>query len=189
MPRNKQVDTYIAKSPAFAQPILTKLRTLFHKAVPQLEEQIKWGIPSFERHGNLAMTAAFKQHVRWGFWKAKLIKGAPSMGGAKLTSVKELPPDKTIIAWTKQAAALNESGVQAPNRAKKPAPKLPRDLAAAVKKHPKAAATYKEFSPSCQREYVEWITDAKQAETRQRRIDQTIAWLSQGKKRNWKYEC
>ena len=52
----------------------------------------------------------------------------------------------------------------------------------------KAATTFENFSPSHQREYVEWIIDAKREETRQKRLQQTIAWLAEGKPHNWKYQ-
>jgi len=35
---------------------------------------------------------------------------------------------------------------------------------------------------------VEWITEAKPEETRVRRLAQAIAWMVEGKIRNWKYE-
>ena len=44
------------------------------------------------------------------------------------------------------------------------------------------------FAPSHRREYLEWITGAKQAATRERWIAQAVEWLAEGKKRNWKYE-
>jgi uncharacterized protein YdeI (YjbR/CyaY-like superfamily) len=60
-------------------------------------------------------------------------------------------------------------------------------LKSALKKNAKAAATFEKFSPSHRREYIEWITEAKRDETRQKRLDTTIAWLTEGKARNWKY--
>jgi len=49
------------------------------------------------------------------------------------------------------------------------------------------AKAFKAFSPSHQREYVEWLTDAKGEDTRARRLATAIAWIAQGKPRNWKY--
>ena len=85
--------------------------------------------------------------------------------------------------------ALNEQGVKVPRpaRKKRPPPKAPADLVAAFRKFPKAKATYEALSPSQQREYVEWISEAKQDATRQKRLATTIDWLAQGKPRNWKY--
>jgi len=192
-----QVDAYIAKAPLFAQPILIKLRGLFHRACPDIEEKLKWGVPSFEYKGMVGGMAAFKKHMTWGFWKTKLLKDpkgileghAGSMGGGKLTDVSQLPADEDIIKLITQAVELNEKGVKLarPTAKKRPAPKTPPDLAAALKKSPRARASFDAFSPSHKRDYIEWITEAKQEETRKRRLAQAIEWMAQGKPRNWKY--
>jgi uncharacterized protein YdeI (YjbR/CyaY-like superfamily) len=160
-----------------------------------VEETFKWGVPFFLHRGTLGGMAGFKKHASWGLWKAKLIKPptgakAPFMNAAKLSDVSELPSDAAMLAMMKQAVALNEGGkeVKRAPRAKKPPPKVPADLAAALKKSSKAAATLKAFSPSHQREYVDWITEAKQPQTRDRRIKQAIELMSAGKSRNWKYQ-
>jgi uncharacterized protein YdeI (YjbR/CyaY-like superfamily) len=44
------------------------------------------------------------------------------------------------------------------------------------------------LSPSQQREYVDWITEAKQDSTRAKRLATAVEWLAEGKRRNWKYE-
>jgi uncharacterized protein YdeI (YjbR/CyaY-like superfamily) len=108
----------------------------------------------------------------------------------RVTSLKDLPGDKALIRYIKQAAKLNESDEPARPRPKsKPRPELPAPdgLAAALKRNKAAAATFKGFSPSCRREYVEWIADAKRDETRQKRITTAVEWLAEGKQRNWKY--
>jgi uncharacterized protein YdeI (YjbR/CyaY-like superfamily) len=66
--------------------------------------------------------------------------------------------------------------------------KTPASLKAALAKNKKASATYDTFAPSCKREYVEWITEAKTDETRAKRVASAVAWMAEGKKRNWKYE-
>src|SRR3954470_22886566 len=121
--RSLQVDEYIASAAPFAQPILKKLRTLFHRACPQIEETLKWGKPTFTYHGIVGGMAAFKQHVGWGLWKGKLLK-APAgaigskassiMSGGKPTDLSQLPPDDVLIDLIRQAAALNEAGVKIP---------------------------------------------------------------------------
>ena len=58
---------------------------------------------------------------------------------------------------------------------------------AALKKNKKALATYEQFPPGQKREYVEWITEAKQEATRQKRLATAVEWMSEGKPRNWKY--
>jgi len=81
--------------------------------------------------------------------------------------------------------------VPAPRKTKhapKPAPGMHPEFAAALGKAPKAKAMLDGFPPSAQREYLEWISEAKQDSTRQKRIGDAIQWLSEGKRRNWKYE-
>lgn len=196
--KNPAVDAYIAKAQPFARPILTHLRRLVHRACPQVEESIKWGVPHFGHQGPLAMMAAFKEHASFGFWKQRLMadparifpkRGESSMGGRKVRSLRDLPSDRVLLGYLHAAIRLNEQGAKLPRSAKKkPPPKLPPDLAAALKKHPKAKATYDAFPPSKRRDYVEWITSAKQAATRERRLATAIEWLAAGKSRNWKYE-
>jgi len=201
-----RIDAYIAKSAPFAQPVLTHLRALVHKACPEAVEEIKWGRPFFLHCGTiLCNISAFKAHCSFGFWGAEIgrvlrkdgVLQAGGMGSlGRITSVKNLPPEKQLLAYIRQAAALIESG-QGENRivvarrvVKKPKPPVepPPEFTAALKKNKAAQAEYAAFSPSCQREYVEWIADAKRPETRERRIAQALEWIAEGKQRNWKYQ-
>jgi len=111
----------------------------------------------------------------------------------RITSVKDLPSEKVLLGYVKEAARLDKTGIKGemkpPNPKPKPAAVAPGGLIALLKKNEKAAAMFERFSPSRRREYIEWITEAKREETRQKRLEQTIAWLAEGKSRNWKYEA
>ena len=194
---NTKVDAYIAKQADFAKPILTHFRKLVHETCPDVTEAIKWGMPSFEYHGILCGMAAFKKHAAFGFWKHDLVVGKDTrsreaMGSfGRLTSVDQLPTKKQFAAWMKIAMKLNEDGVKTPTARKsapKPPPQTPDDLAAALEKNGAAQTTFDAFPPGCKREYIEWIVEAKREETRAKRLAQTVQWLAEGKRRNWKYE-
>ena len=197
MPRIAEVDAYIEKAQPFAQPILRKLREVIHKACPDIEEKIKWGVPAFDFKGPLCGMAAFKAHASFGFWKAKLMKDPHGlfkadekggMWGARIATVKELPPKKKKNKTIKKTDTLNEKGVKATREAtSKPVPKMPADMQAALKKNNAALKTFEAFPPSHKREYIEWITEAKQEATRDKRLKQAIEWMAEGKPRNWKY--
>jgi uncharacterized protein YdeI (YjbR/CyaY-like superfamily) len=73
-------------------------------------------------------------------------------------------------------------------KAPKPPVEAPAEFTAALKKNKAANAAYAALSPSCKREYAEWIAEAKRPETRQRRIAQAVEWIAEGKQRNWKYQ-
>jgi uncharacterized protein YdeI (YjbR/CyaY-like superfamily) len=200
---NPKVDTYIAKAQPFAQPILTHIRELVHKACPDVEEAIKWGMPFFVLRGViLGHIAAFKQHCAIGFWGPEMRAilrqdglltedGMGSLG--KVASLKDLPADKNLLNYYRQAAGFVASGqrtksIVRPRKAAKPAPEVPAELAAALKKNKAAAKVFADFSAACKREYTDWIAEAKRTETREKRIATAIEWIAQGKQRNWKYQ-
>jgi uncharacterized protein YdeI (YjbR/CyaY-like superfamily) len=193
-----RVDAYISKAADFAQPILTHLRSLVHKSCPEAQEIMKWSFPHFDYKGMMCSMAAFKQHCAFNFWKQSLMKDAKkllenreeAMGSfGRICSLKDLPSDKVIIGYIKEAMQLNDAEI----KVKKAKPtekkelKIPTYISSAIKKNKKAFTTFENFSSSNRREYVDWITEAKTEETRNKRLAQAIEWLSEGKIRNWKY--
>lgn len=196
-----RIDAYIAKSAEFARPILVHLREAVHAACPEAEETLKWGAPSFTYRGKiLCGMAAFKQHAAFNFWQGALVVGpdrsaadarATAMGQfGRLTRVADLPGKRELASYIKQAAKLIEEGVKtsATKDAKPKSPmRVPEDLAAALAGNAKACATFDGFPPSQRREYVDWLSEAKRDDTRQRRLVQAVEWLAEGKPRNWKY--
>ena len=193
--QDPRIDAYIAASAEFARPILEEIRKRVHAACPQVEETIKWGMPNFVHAGGiLCGMAAFKQHASFGFWKHALVMGEAERDGmgsyGRLASMRDLPPRTRMQADLKKAMRLNEDGVKPERRkpASKPVPEIPGDLAAALDKDKAAKATFDGFPPSCKREYIEWIVEAKREETRAKRLAQAVEWMAEGKRRNWKYE-
>ena len=195
--KDPRVDAYIASSPEFAQPILTRVREVVHEACPEVEETIKWRMPAFEYKGPFCGMAAFKQHAVFGFWKHKLVVGADrkaetAMGSfGCLKSLEDLPSRKTLVALVKKAKKLNDEGVKVvrdkTTKNKKRAAMHP-ELKAALAKSKKAQASFDAFPPSAQYEYVEWVAEAKADDTRARRVAQAVEWMAQGKRRHWKYQ-
>jgi uncharacterized protein YdeI (YjbR/CyaY-like superfamily) len=193
-----RIDAYIARSAEFARPLLAHLRAVVHAACPDVEETLKWGMPSFTYRGRiLCNMAAFKQHASFGFWQgARIVEAAgerseEAMGQfGRITRLADLPGQRELAGYITQAMALIDGGSRRPaTKAAAPKPPLavPADLAAALKGDAKARATFDGFAPGYRRDYIEWITEAKREETRQRRLEQTIEWLAEGKTRNWKY--
>jgi len=203
---NPKVDAYLAKVQPFAQPIMTHLRQLVHKACPEIEETIKWSRPFFEYRGAiLCNMSAFKEHCSFGFWGEEIgavlreagVVAEDGMGSlGRITSVADLPSDKQMLGWIRQAAAFVDNGqytspIAARRKVVKPhksALETPAEFAAALRRNKKASAVFAAFSPSCKREYLEWIADAKRPETRDKRIVTAVEWIAEGKQRNWKYQ-
>ena len=149
--------------------------------------------------------AAFKHHCSFGFWGGEMAAvmkqdGREGEGGAKgsrgafgrIVSVADLPSNKEMVGYIKQAIAFTEITADAPKAAKTRKPKLEAELPAnfilAMKEREGAAEAFATLSPSCRREYVNWILEAKRAETKERRIQTAVQWITEGKSLNWKYE-
>lgn len=201
-----RIDDYIAKARPFAQPILSRIRELVHKACPGAVETMKWSRPFFEYKGAiLGNMSAFKEHCSFGFWgeeiaavlrEAKVLRPDAMGSLGRLCSMEDLPSDKQMLKLLRQAAGFIDSGhytspMAARNKVVKApaaAVEAPAEFKKALKADKKAAAAFAAFSPSCKREYVEWIADAKRAETREKRIATAIEWIGAGKSRHWKYQ-
>ncbi|WP_395394492.1 YdeI/OmpD-associated family protein [Novosphingobium sp. BL-8A] len=192
MGKDPRVDDYIEKAADFARPILTHLREIAHRALPEAEEAIKWGMPHYLVKGkNVAGMAAFKAHCTF------VIHGDGRQGDAmgqfgRIAAIGDLPSESELIEKLQAAEARVLEKGTALKRAAPRAPKaeipMPDDFAAALAASPAAQGHYDAFSPSQQREYLEWITEAKAEATRTKRMAQAVEWISEGKRRNWKYE-
>jgi len=194
--RDLRIDHYIAKARPDAQPLLKEIRAAVHAGCPEVSETLKWRTPTFEHQGIMLGMAAFKGYTTMGFWKSKLMrqrlsatdqKALEQAGQVKIGEA--LPPRASLVRLVKVAATLNEEGVVQPRVLRKKAPlKMPGYFTAALKKNASARERFAAFPPSHKREYIEWIADAKQDDTRQRRLAQAVEWIAEGKARNWKYE-
>ena len=198
--KEKFIDNYIAKSADFAKPILTHFRDLVHAVCPNVKEKLKWGFPHFDyKAGMMCSMAAFKQHCAISFWKASLMKDSDklistaktevAMGHlGRIASLKDLPTDKILKDYIRQAMELNDKGVKLPSKPKtSKAIEPPAYFISALKKNKKALKNFDAFSSGQKKEYVQWVTGAKTEETRLKRMKTTLEWLSEGKIKNWKY--
>lgn len=200
MKKDERIDAYIEKSAEFAKPILTHLRNLIHDACPEIEETMKWSMPFFDYKGTVSNMAAFKQHCSFGFWKASLMndphkimdKINESHGQlGQIKSLEDLPSDEILIAYIKEAVRLNEEGVKVAAKSKTTEKKeliIPEYFVSALERTSTASENFETFSYSKKKDYVEWLTEAKTEDTRNKRLTTAIEWISEGKARNWKYE-
>lgn len=198
---NPKFDEYIANSADFARPIMEYLREIIHETCPAVEEVIKWGIPHFDYQGDMmCILAGYKHHCSFSLYKAELmanpklkenLKPEQKMGNMdKLKSLADLPAKETLVAYIQEAMALNENGI----KKKKPKAETPRAVKVpdyfqeCLDAHPLAKEVFESKSPSFRKDYVVWIVDAKTEATRQKRIEQSLEWIAEGKGRFWQYK-
>ncbi|NOT74923.1 MAG: hypothetical protein HOP08_08330 [Cyclobacteriaceae bacterium] len=198
---NKKVEAYIRKAAAFAKPILTHLRHLIHETCPDVEEDIKWGTPHYSYKGDhLCMLGGFKNHCSFSLYKAEMMKDPAILDSVKagkkfgdmdkIKDISDLPTKKVLIAYIKEAMVLNESGVKKVKQ-KSETPKViqvPDYFVDKLTLNKKAKAVWDSKSDSFRKDYLVWIIDAKTEGTRQKRIEESLAWLALGKGRFWKYD-
>ncbi|MCV9936788.1 YdeI/OmpD-associated family protein [Boseaceae bacterium BT-24-1] len=197
--RSPKVDAYAAQAEGFARPILSHLRSVVHAACPEVVEDIKYGIPHFSYRGDyLCIFAAYRSHCSFTLYKDALMDDARLKANAalpaakrfmgKLTTVADLPSDSDLTSWIKEAMVLNENGAKLPPRE----PKTPKDVeitaafAAKLDSRPEIKAVFESKSPSFRKEYNIWIGDAKTEATRDKRIEEALSWIAEGKGRFWK---
>ena len=112
----------------------------------------------------------------------------------RITRLEDLPPRKKFIGYVKGAVKKIDEGTRTRSltprtRVAKPTAEVPEALSAAIAKDRLAAAKFEAMSPSCRREYCEWIGSAKREETRDKRVNQAMEWIAEGKDRNWKHKA
>ena len=140
--------------------------------------------------------AHFKNHVGLNFFKGSLIEDlhdhlydeACMDKGNRMLKFREMSDvdlDK-LNHYIYEAVRLNDEGIKVAK--KKIENSVPDDLGSALKENPKAKTFFDSLAPGYKRDYIEWITSAKREATREKRLATTIEWLSEGKKKNWKYE-
>lgn len=193
-----KIDAYIEKSQDFAKPILHYIRETVHEFCPDAEETMKWSFPHFIYKGkNLCAMASFKQHCTFGFWLEKEMKTMQeitqdiekksmfSLG--KITQVGDLPSRPQLKKAITEAMELTDMGVTM----KKAAPsktemEIPDYFQNALNAQPKAKDFFEKASPSFRKEYIAWVSEAKTEATRNKRLEQSLEWIAEGKSRNWK---
>ncbi len=194
--KDPRVEKYIRGAAPFARPVLRHIRGVVHEAAPGIAETLKWGMPHFEQDGIVCGMAAFKEHCAFWFWRGREVAGdaAPAdrdgMGRqfGRISSISDLPSRARLLGLVRKAVKLNASGPRERSVRPKPRPiEMPDTFSAALARHTAVKKAFDAMSPSQRREYAEWIAGAKREDTRERRINTAIEWISAGRPRNWKY--
>ncbi len=190
-----RITAIIEKAAPFAQPILDEIRERVHEFCPDVEETLKWGMPSFMYKGKiLCNMASFKHHCAFGFWLGPIMNPEHFNGGAmgdfgKMTSLADLPNKEAFKSMVLEAMELIDAGKTIPKKETNvAAPDVPKEIQDALKQDQEAETKFEQFSPSQKKEYIEWIMGAKTKATQEKRIAQMMEWVVEGKSRHWKYK-
>ena len=180
----KRIESYFDNAPGFAGDICRKLRRIVFKAEPKIVEEWKWG-PHYSRNGMVCGIGAFKKHATLAFFQGAHMKDpghlfikedvpAKNMRRIKFTHVGELH-EPTLVAYIREAVALNASGGSSGERSLL----TPPDLGRALSKNKALRIYFESLSYTHRKEYIRWIEGAKKEETRKARVEKTLAMLRQ----------
>lgn len=192
---SKDIDKAFANFTGFQQKYCNHLRALIHKALPNVKEDWKWG-PNFNVNGMVCGVWGFKNHVKLVFFKGSLMEDKYQLfnddsednRGTRSINFTEhsVIDDVMITEYLKEAAELNRQGVKPEKKAI--VVSVPEELQKELNKHSGLKMYFEKLAPSHRREYAEYITEAVQAETRQRRVKKVMEMLAENRKLNEKYE-
>ena len=185
---NTEVDDYIGRSDRWPAE-MSELRTILLDC--GLVEEIKWGKPCYGADGsNIAIMQEMKGYLALMFFKGALLKDAAAVledNGPNSRSAKRMcftSPDEvgrlaeTVRAYVAEAISVEAAGLEVG-----PPPELVliEGLQWRLDADPALEAAFEALTPGRQREYNLYFSSAKQAATRESRIDKYVDKILAGK--------
>lgn len=195
MKRFKTVDEFISGTEQFRDELI-KLREILNST--GLEETIKWGAPCYTSAGkNVVGIGAFQSYFGLWFFQGALIDDKNNVlinageGKTKalrqwrMTSAKEIKP-RVIKSYVKAAIQIIVDGTEIKPNRNRPL-EIPAELAAAFRKNGVTESCFSKMTKGKQREYADYISSAKRAETKLNRIEKILPMIVEGIGLNDKY--
>lgn len=192
---SEEISQYIETADVKKKEMLQRLRDFLNRDDFELTEDWKWRAPIFNSNGMVCWLAFFKSHIGLNFFKGALIEDLYGLfdhssmdKGNRIIKYKTIDEiDENLLEhYVNKAIKLNIEGIKVVS--KKVEIEVPNDLAKAFEKQTMAKDFFISLAPGYKRDYIHWITSAKQEKTRLKRLETSIEWLGQGKKKNWKYQ-
>jgi uncharacterized protein YdeI (YjbR/CyaY-like superfamily) len=193
--RTKDPGQWLQTCPDFSQPLAEQVVEWFLNWEPDLTESIRWNMLCFSGRKLVCGLSACKHHLGIAFFRGTELPDPARLftpGGETNTNIRSLRltsfegVNRRALQELLHAAVELDADVTMP-----PLPKVKRKpwpmpaffkRALAEKKHRAAAENFRALSPTCQREYLVWLSTARRPETRDRRLKQTLAALAKGRK-------
>ncbi|MEN3322469.1 YdeI/OmpD-associated family protein [Mariniflexile soesokkakense] len=197
MKKISSVDEYIEEHAQFSEA-LTLLRTIINSS--ELEESVKWNAPIYALEGkNVIGLGAFKHH--FGIWffngvflkdEKKLLQTAQEktkgLRQMRFESINDINKN-SVLAYIKEAIENQKLGKEIkPNKTTKKDIVFPEELQKLLKKNPVLYEAFNILTPSKQREYCEFIAEAKRDATKLARLEKITPMILQGVGLNDKYK-
>lgn len=187
---NPKVDAFL-KTETTWREVVERLRTICLGC--GLTEELKWGKPCYTHAGsNVAIIIPLKETCAMMFSKGALLKDAKGILGkpgentqagrwVKFTEAKEVTKRATVLkAYLEESMAAEDAGMKVTFK-KTSDYKVPAELTARLEKSAALKKAFVALTPGRQRGYFLHIGSAKQAATREARIDKCLPRIMAGK--------
>lgn len=188
--KNPKVEFFFRNATRW-QKELEKLRSVVFEC--NLEEELKWGVPCYTSNDhNVVLMHHFKEYCALLFFKGALLKDAAGIliqqtknvqaaRQVRFTSVQEITKHKTAVkAYISEAIELEKSGLKV--EFKKTAQfAMPLEFQEKLKNSSALRRAFDALTPGRQRAYLLHFSAAKQAKTREARIEKVIPQILLGK--------
>lgn len=187
---NQKVDFYFTKAKQWQDEFI-KLRTILLDC--DLTEELKWGVPCYTVNGNnVVLIHGFKEYCALLFHKGVLLKDAKglliqqtenvqSARQIRFTNIHQIIDLEDVIkSYVKEAVELEKSGakVEFKNTAEFI---MPDEFKEVLNANPKLKKAFESLTPGRQRGYLLYFSSAKQAKTREARIEKYMQHILEGK--------
>ncbi|HET9135217.1 MAG TPA: YdeI/OmpD-associated family protein [Candidatus Kapabacteria bacterium] len=187
---NPKVDWYFTKDTRWKKEYV-KLREIALSC--GLSEELKWGNPCYTLDGkNIVLIHGFKEYCAYLFFKGSLMKDPKGIliqqtenvqgpRQVRFTTLKEIEKlARSLKTYIQEAIKIEKAGTKVPLK-KTSEFKMTEELEQKFKQMPKLKTAFGKLTPGRQRGYLLYFSSAKQAKTREARIDKYVDQILAGK--------
>lgn len=196
MQRYKTVEDYLDGHGEW-RSVLERLRAILNGC--EVEETVKWGQPCYTHGGkNVAGIGAFREFVSVWFFQGALLRDdhgvlvnaqegkTRAMRQWRFQSADEID-EPLLRAYVEESVENQRQGREIKAQRNKKV-EVPDELARALADHRDAVARFNALTPGKQREYADYIADAKKEETRLKRLEKIMPMILAGRGLNDRYK-
>jgi uncharacterized protein YdeI (YjbR/CyaY-like superfamily) len=187
---NPKVDWYFEKAEKWQKEI-KKMRTIALDC--GLNEELKWGCPSYMFDGNnIVLIHLFKEYCAFLFFKGTLLNDAhciliqqtenvQAARQIRFTDLKEIVEKESILKdYIYEAIEVEKAGLKVPMKKTKEF-NMPEEFQKQLYEKPALKTAFEALTPGRQRGYLLYFSSAKQAKTREERVQKYIQQILDGK--------
>ncbi len=190
METNPKVDFYFNKAKQW-QEELEQLRPIVLDC--GLTEELKWGVPCYSfKKSNIVLIHVFKEYCAVLFFKGVLLRdtkgiliqqteNVQSARQIRFTSASQIVKMKaTLKAYIYEAIEVEKAGLKVPMKKTKEF-SMPEEFQSKLDKNAALKKAFEALTPGRQRAYLLYFSSAKQAKTREDRVEKYIPQILKGK--------